>query len=187
MGETTVLYGGLDLHGDNVFCTLMDAARNVRFERRFPNDLFTITEGLKPFRKWIKALAVESTYNWYWLVDGLRKVKYDVRLANPARMQENIGLKAANDKTDARFIARQLVNGILPRATSTRRRRGASGTCCGGKRVIAVKAPANKLAKACCFMMRDGTVSAGRKPADETTADSEHAFVPAPTVNGVKT
>lgn len=114
MGEATVLYGGLDLHGDNVFCTLMDAARNVRFEQRFPNDLFTITEGLKPFRKWIKSLAVESTYNWYWLVDGLRKVKYDVRLANPAKMQENIGLKAANDKTDARFIARQLVNGILP-------------------------------------------------------------------------
>ncbi len=39
MGDSTVLYGGLDLHGDNVFCTLMDATRNVRFERRFPNDL----------------------------------------------------------------------------------------------------------------------------------------------------
>jgi hypothetical protein len=114
MGEATVLYGGLDLHGDNVFCTLMDATRNMRFEQRFPNDLFTITEGLKPFRKLIAQLAVESTLNWYWLVDGLRKLKYDVRLANPAKMQENIGLKAANDKTDARFIARQLVNGILP-------------------------------------------------------------------------
>jgi len=41
------LYGGLDLHGDNVFCTLMDSARNVRFEQRFPNDLFTIL-GLAP-------------------------------------------------------------------------------------------------------------------------------------------
>lgn len=114
MGEATVLYGGLDLHGDNVFCTLMDDSRNVKFERRFPNDLPTIEEALKPYRKWIKELAVESTYNWYWLVDGLRKLKYHVRLANPAKMQENIGLKVANDKTDARFIARQLVNGILP-------------------------------------------------------------------------
>ncbi|MFO7534082.1 MAG: hypothetical protein R6X19_00090 [Kiritimatiellia bacterium] len=59
-------------------------------------------------------LAVESTDNWYWLVDGLRKLKYHVRPANTAKMQENMGLKAANDKTDARFIARQLVNGILP-------------------------------------------------------------------------
>lgn len=114
MGDATVLYGGLDLHGDNVFCTLMDATRSVRFERRLPNDLATIEEALNPYRKWIKELAVESTYNWYWLVDGLRNLKYHVRLANPAKMQENIGLKMANDKTDARFIARQLVNGILP-------------------------------------------------------------------------
>lgn len=114
MDGTMVLYGGLDLHGDNVFCTLMDATRNVTFERRLPNDIVTIAEALKPFKKRIKELAVESTYNWYWLVDGLQKLKYHVRLANPAKMQENIGLKAANDKTDARFIARQLVNGILP-------------------------------------------------------------------------
>lgn len=114
MGTDIALYGGLDLHGNNVFCTLMDAARNVRFERRFPNDLPAIREGLEPFRRWIKELAVESTFNWYWLVDGLTKLKYTVRLANPAKMQENIGLKHANDKTDARFIARQLVNGILP-------------------------------------------------------------------------
>jgi transposase len=114
MGNDIALYGGLDLHGNNVFCTLMDAARNVRFEKRFPNDMLAIREGLEPFRKWIKELAVESTFNWYWLVDGLAKLKYRVRLANPAKMQENIGLKHANDKTDARFIARQLVNGILP-------------------------------------------------------------------------
>jgi hypothetical protein len=114
MGNDIALYGGLDLHGNNVFCTLMDAARNVRFERRFPNDMSAIREGLEPFRKWIKELAVESTFNWYWLVDGLAKLRYTVRLANPAKMQENIGLKHANDKTDARFIARQLVNGILP-------------------------------------------------------------------------
>jgi len=57
---------------------------------------------------------VESTPNWYWLVDGLQKLKYSVKLANPARMKENIGLKHANDKTDARFIARQLTMGVLP-------------------------------------------------------------------------
>ncbi len=107
MDKTMVLYGGLDLHGNNVFFTLMDATRNVKFERRFPNDLTTIEDALKPFRKRIKELAVESTYNWYWLVDGLRKLKYQVRLANPAKMQENIGLKMADDKTDARFLARE--------------------------------------------------------------------------------
>ena len=114
MNATDVLYGGLDLHGDNVFCSLLNEARQVVFERRLPNDLATIRDALEPFRKQIRALAVESTYNWYWLVDGLRKLQYDTRLANPAQMQENIGLKAANDKTDARFLARQLISGSLP-------------------------------------------------------------------------
>ena len=114
MNGAAALYGGLDLHGDNVFCTLMDGARNIVFERRCPNDLAMIRETLEPYRRRIVALAVESTYNWYWLVDGLQKLKYLVKLANPARMQENIGLKHANDKTDARFIARQLINGTLP-------------------------------------------------------------------------
>jgi transposase len=114
MSESAVLYGGLDLHGDNVFCTLMDAARRIVFERRLPNDMEVIRAALEPYRKRIQVLAVESTYNWYWLVDGLEKLKYRVKLANPARMQENLGLKMANDKTDARFIARQLTNGILP-------------------------------------------------------------------------
>lgn len=114
MDGAMALYGGMDLHGDNVFCTLMDGRRRIVFERRFPNDLTTIVEALEPYRKRLEALAVESTFNWYWLVDGLRAKRHSVKLADPARMQENIGLKCANDKTDARFIARQLVNGTLP-------------------------------------------------------------------------
>jgi transposase len=114
MNEAGALYGGLDLHGDTVVCSLLNEARQVVFERRLPNDMATIRDALEPFRKRIRALAVESTYNWYWLVDGLRALQYNTRLANPARMQENIGLKMANDNTDARFVARQLVNGILP-------------------------------------------------------------------------
>lgn len=114
MNDGSVLYGGMDLHGDNVLCTLMDGMRRVVFERRLANDMKEIEQVLEPFRSRIRALAVESTYNWYWLVDGLQALKYPTKLAHPAGMQENIGLKQANDKTDARFIARQLVNGTLP-------------------------------------------------------------------------
>jgi len=109
-----VLYGGMDLHGDNVYCTLMDGEYRPVFERRLPNDLPTVLEALAPYRDRIAGLAVESTYNWYWLVDGLQAHEYPARLANPARMQENIGLKNANDKTDARFLAKQMVMGVLP-------------------------------------------------------------------------
>jgi len=108
------LYCGMDLHGDNVFCTVMDRAYRPVFERRLPNDLPVVLEALAPYRKRLASVAVESTYNWYWLVDGLRAQRYTVRLANPARMQENIGLKSANDKTDSRFLAKQQVMGVLP-------------------------------------------------------------------------
>jgi len=109
-----VLHGGLDLHGDNVCCALMNTRYEVEFERRLPNHLPAILAALAPYRERIAGLAVESTYNWYWLVDGLQAQQYPMRLANPARMQENIGLKNANDKTDARFLAKQMVMGVLP-------------------------------------------------------------------------
>ncbi|MDD4061349.1 MAG: IS110 family transposase [Kiritimatiellae bacterium] len=108
------LYGGLDLHGNNVFCSLVDTARKIVAEIRLPNDIARIREWLNPYKARLSSLAVESTYNWYWLVDGLSEEGFDVRLANPAKMEENIGLKDANDKTDARFLARQLSFGILP-------------------------------------------------------------------------
>lgn len=108
------LYGGLDLHGDNVYCVLMDQEYRTVFEQRLPNDIDQVQTALEPYRDRLTGLAVESTYNWYWLVDGLQALKYPTSLANPAKMQENIGLKNANDKTDARFIAKQMVMGVLP-------------------------------------------------------------------------
>jgi len=114
MNATATLYGGLDLHRDNTFCSILDAEKRVVFEKKLANEIETICQALEPFRARIKKLAVESTYNWYWLVDRLKRENYDVRLANPAQMKENIGLKHANDKTDARFIARQLAHDCLP-------------------------------------------------------------------------
>lgn len=109
-----VLYGGMDLHGNNVYCTLIDGSYRPVLEKRLPNDLSVIIETLDPFKEGIVGLAVESTFNWYWLVDGLNKHQYPTRLVNTARMQENIGLKSANDKTDSRFLAKQMAMGILP-------------------------------------------------------------------------
>lgn len=108
------LYGGLDLHGDNVFCSLLNEKYEIVYERRLPNDLPTIMQALEPFRERLGGLAVESTFNWYWLGYGLLRNGFTTLLANPARMQENIGLKSANDKTDSRFLAKQVAMGVLP-------------------------------------------------------------------------
>jgi transposase len=62
----------------------------------------------------LERVAVESTYNWYWLVDGLQALNYPVALANPAAMQQYSGIKHADDTNDAFFLAELLRLNILP-------------------------------------------------------------------------
>jgi transposase len=59
-------------------------------------------------------VVVESTYHWYWLVDGLMDAGYRVHLANPAAMQQYSGLKYTDDYADARWLAHVLRLGVLP-------------------------------------------------------------------------
>ena len=108
------LYAGLDLHKRNVFCALIDQEGRPIWRRRLPAELPTILHVLEPYRAQLKAVAVESTFNWYWLVDGLQAAEYPVRLANPAGMQQYSGLKQTNDETDALWLAELLRLGILP-------------------------------------------------------------------------
>jgi transposase len=59
-------------------------------------------------------LVVESTYNWYWLVDALLEAGYRVHLANTAAIVQYSGLKYSDDDSDARWLAKLLRLGLLP-------------------------------------------------------------------------
>ena len=61
-------------------------------------------------------MAVESTFNWYWLVDGLRARGYPIDLANPAKIEQYSGLKHVDDKDDAFHLADLQRLNILPKA-----------------------------------------------------------------------
>src|SRR5262245_64437410 len=82
------LYGGIDLHATNSVIALMNEQDEVIYQKRLPNDLPTILEQLAPYHADIEGLVVESTYNWYWLVDGLMEADYRVHLANTAAIQQ---------------------------------------------------------------------------------------------------
>jgi transposase len=69
---------------------------------------------LKPYQEQIKGIVVESTYNWYWLVDGLIDEGYRMHLANPSAIKQYAGLKHSDDVTDAFHLANLLRLGILP-------------------------------------------------------------------------
>ena len=66
-------------------------------------------------------MVVESTYNWYWLVDGLMEAGYRVHLANPAAIQQYSGLKYTDDHSDARWLAHLLRLGCYLKGISTPR------------------------------------------------------------------
>src|SRR5208283_1456050 len=111
---TTKLMAGIDLHSNNMFCGIVDMDGKRVFEKKLPCELAGVLAALKPFKKRLEKIAVESTYNWYWLVDGLEDHDYPVVLANPAAMRQYDGLKHADDKSDAFFLAEMLRLDILP-------------------------------------------------------------------------
>lgn len=108
------LFCGVDLHSNNAMYVITDQEDQQLFQRRMPNELPLVLNSLEPFRKQLKVVAVESTYNWYWLVDGLLEHKYPVVLAHPSEMEQYDGIKAADDLTDAVFLARLARLGVLP-------------------------------------------------------------------------
>jgi transposase len=69
---------------------------------------------LLPFKDDIVGIVVESTYNWYWLVDFLMEEGYRVHLANPSQIQQYSGIKHSDDKDDAFWLAEMLRLKILP-------------------------------------------------------------------------
>ena len=64
------LFCGVDLHSNNAMYVITDVRDKQLFRKRLPNRLPTVLECLEPFRQRLKVVVVESTYNWYWLVDG---------------------------------------------------------------------------------------------------------------------
>src|SRR6266851_3594164 len=103
---------GMDLHSNNVGIVDTDGKRLA--SRKMPCELKEVVKFLAPYKKRLERVAVESTYNWYWLVDGLQALKYPVVLANPAGMEQYSGIKHADDTNDAFFLAELLRLNILP-------------------------------------------------------------------------
>ena len=108
------LYGAIDLHSTNNVTVVIDEQDRVVYQKRLPNDLALILKELSVYQSELQGIVVESTYNWYWLVDGLMEQGYRVHLANTAAIQQYEGLKYTDDHSDARWLAHLLRLGVLP-------------------------------------------------------------------------
>lgn len=108
------LYCGIDLHSNNSVLTILDEKDQIIYQRRLKNDLKRILAVMDLYGGAIEGIAIESTFNWYWLVDGLMEAGYQVHLVNTAAVKQYEGLKYGDDHSDARWLAHLLRLGILP-------------------------------------------------------------------------
>jgi len=107
-------YVGIDLHSSNNFIGVINDQDKVLYGKRHTNRLDEVLRALKPFKDNLQGVVVESTFNWYWLVDGLQEHGYPVHLANPSAIQQYEGLKHTDDKWDSFWLAHMYRLGILP-------------------------------------------------------------------------
>jgi len=108
-------YCAIDLHSNNNYLVVIDDQDNILLNRkRQANDIGVVLDALSHIRIPIEQIAIESTYNWYWLVDGLTDAGYRVVLVNTSKVKQYEGLKYGNDESDAFHLAHLMRLGILP-------------------------------------------------------------------------
>jgi transposase len=111
------LYAAIDLHSNNNYLIVSDEQDQVVLKRKQANVLSVVLPALEPFREQLVGIVVESTYNWYWLVDGLMEAGWAVHLAHPAGNEQYRGIKYTNDWSDAQWLAHLLRLGLLKEGT----------------------------------------------------------------------
>jgi transposase len=107
-------YAGIDLHSSNNFIGIIDETDKRLYSKRHENRVDVVLKVLRPFKRNLQGIVVESTYNWYWLVDGLKEKGYNVHLANPSAIKQYEGLKHTDDQWDSFWLAHLLRLNILP-------------------------------------------------------------------------
>ncbi len=107
-------YCGIDLHSNNHVVVVIDAEDKRGYEKRLANDLSLTVKALAPYQDTLRGVAVESTFNWYWLVDGLQEAGFNPMLVNTVAVKQYDGLKYSDDVHDAFWLAHLMRLGILP-------------------------------------------------------------------------
>lgn len=114
-GHPMGVYCGVDLHSRSSQVCVIDAEGKGLVNRKVPNRIEDIQRVLEPFGSGIP-VAVESTFNWYWLVDGLQDAGHEVHLGHPLKLAMITKAKVKTDRRDASTLARLLRSGDFPEA-----------------------------------------------------------------------
>ena len=108
-------YCGIDLSARDCHVCVIDEQLKVMVQQKLRNELPKICQLLKPYKANLK-IVVESTFNWYWLIDGLQAEGFEVVLAHTLGLYLITGAKVKTDRRDAYSLAKLLLVGAVPTA-----------------------------------------------------------------------
>lgn len=106
-------YIGCDAHKKYSVFAAMDEACQVRLVKRVAHD----RESFRGFLSTLPGrspIAVETTGNWYWLIDEMERAGHIPFLTHAAKAKLMMGQINKTDKLDAKGLALLLRNGTLP-------------------------------------------------------------------------
>jgi transposase len=112
-GGRMEFYCGIDLHSKKSQIAVIDDAMNVLVNKGLANDLGAMLEVLAIIPEKPR-IVIESTFNYYWLVDGLQDAGYKVVLAHTLALKRITNAKVKTDRRDAEILARTLRMGEIP-------------------------------------------------------------------------
>ncbi len=104
---------GIDLHARKMNCCVMDLQGTVLAKKNLRCEIGLFFDYLEP---WVNniTLGVESTFNWYWLIDGLVDRAIPCYLGHALYIKHMSGKKHKNDPVDARELADLLRTNRFP-------------------------------------------------------------------------
>ncbi len=108
-------YCGIDLSARDCQVCVIDEQLKVLVQQKLGNELPKICRLLEPYKANLK-IVVESTFNWYWLIDGLQAAGFEVMLAHTLGLYLITGAKVKTDRRDAYSLAKLLLVGAVPTA-----------------------------------------------------------------------
>jgi transposase len=114
---TTKYVCGIDLHAKTLTACVMDLNGQIFKKKTIPCQVQSVLAYLAPWGKDI-TVGVESTYNWYWLIDALKQYEIPCCLGHALYIKRKMSSKHKNDPVDARGIADLLRTNQFPLAYS---------------------------------------------------------------------
>jgi len=108
-------YAGIDLSARSSWICVVNAAGDRQVSRKVANDPECIAQILDPFLPDLSAV-VESTFNWYWIVDVVEDLGAEVKLAHPLYIKAIAYAKVKTDRVDAHTLAQLLRMNYIPEA-----------------------------------------------------------------------